>query len=94
MSDTHNKLQYGNDYNHRKTLDLVLDINYISFSNPNTLSRLDKYFDHHLEKSTIPPDKRPSNDNGLHVNKPQFSRVDIKKRLIMALAGTSEHKYQ
>ena len=35
MSDTHNKLQYGNNYKHWKILDLVLDLNYISFSNPN-----------------------------------------------------------
>ena len=35
MSDTHNKLQYGNKYNHWKLLDLVLDLNYFSFSNPN-----------------------------------------------------------
>ena len=34
MSDTH-KLQYGNNYNHWKILDLVLDLNYFSFSNPN-----------------------------------------------------------
>jgi len=25
MSDTHNKLKYGNEYNHWKPLDLVLD---------------------------------------------------------------------
>jgi len=25
MSDTHNKLQHGNNYNHCKILDLVLD---------------------------------------------------------------------
>jgi len=35
MSDTHNKLQYGNNCNHWKILDLVLDLNYISFSDPN-----------------------------------------------------------
>ena len=34
MSDTHNKLQYGNKYNHWKILDLFLDLNYF-FSNPN-----------------------------------------------------------
>jgi len=34
MSDTHNKLQCGNKYNHWKILDLVLDLNYFSFSNP------------------------------------------------------------
>jgi len=27
--------QYGNNYNHWKTLDLVLDHSYFSFSNPN-----------------------------------------------------------
>jgi len=35
MSDAHNKLQYRNNYNHWKILDLVLDLNYLSFSNPN-----------------------------------------------------------
>ena len=35
MSDTHNKLHHGNNYNHWKILDLVLDLNYFSFSNPN-----------------------------------------------------------
>ena len=35
MSDTHNKLQYGNTYNHWKILDLALDLNYFSFSNSN-----------------------------------------------------------
>ena len=34
MLDTHNKLQYGNNYNHWKISELLLDINYISFSNP------------------------------------------------------------
>jgi len=35
MVDTHNKLQYGNsNYNHWKILNLVLDLNYFSFSNP------------------------------------------------------------
>ena len=34
MSDTH-KLQYWKNYSHWKLLDLVLDLNYISFSNPN-----------------------------------------------------------
>jgi len=35
MSDTQNKhLQYGNNYNHRKILDLVLDLNYIYIFNP------------------------------------------------------------
>ena len=33
MSDTHNKLKYGNNYNHWKMLDLVLDLNYIPYSN-------------------------------------------------------------
>jgi len=35
MSDARNKLQYRNFYNHWKILDLVSDLNYISFSNPN-----------------------------------------------------------
>ena len=35
MSDTYNKLQYGNNYNHWNISDLVLDLNYFSFSNPN-----------------------------------------------------------
>jgi len=35
MSDTHNKLQYGNKYNHWKILDLALHLNYFSVSNPN-----------------------------------------------------------
>jgi len=40
MSDTHKKLQHGNNYKHWKILDLVLDLNDFSFSNPNqTLSR-------------------------------------------------------
>jgi len=40
MSDTHKKLQHGNNYKHWKILDLVLHLNYFSFSNPNqTLSR-------------------------------------------------------
>ena len=33
MSDIHNKLHYGDDYNNWKTFDLI---NYISFSHPNT----------------------------------------------------------
>ena len=33
MSDTHNKLQNGNNYNHRKILDFVWDLNYFYFSN-------------------------------------------------------------
>jgi len=36
MSDTHNKLQNGNNYNHWKILELVLDLNYFSFFNPVT----------------------------------------------------------
>ena len=35
MSDTHNKLLYVDNYNHRQILDLVVDLNYFSFSNPN-----------------------------------------------------------
>jgi len=35
MSDTHNKLQYGNKYNHWKISELDLDFNYFSFSNRN-----------------------------------------------------------
>ena len=35
MSDTQNKLQYRNNYNHSKILDLALDLNYVSYSNPN-----------------------------------------------------------
>jgi len=35
MSDTHNELQYGNNYTHRKILNLVLALNYFSFSYPN-----------------------------------------------------------
>jgi len=35
MSDTYNKSQYGNNYNHWKILDFVLSLNYVSFSNPN-----------------------------------------------------------
>ena len=34
MSDTHNNLQYGKNYNHWKILDLVSDLNHISFSSP------------------------------------------------------------
>ena len=33
MSDTHDNLQYGNNYNHWKILDLFLDLNYFYFSN-------------------------------------------------------------
>ena len=44
MSDTRNKLQHGNNYKHWKILDLVLDLNYFPFSNPNqTLSRRSTY---------------------------------------------------
>jgi len=35
MSDTHNRLQYGNNYNHWKILDLVLDLSCILLSNQN-----------------------------------------------------------
>jgi len=35
MSDTHNKLQYGNNYNYWKLLDFVLNLNFISFTDPN-----------------------------------------------------------
>jgi len=38
MSDTQNKLQLGNNLNHRKILDLLLDLNYVSFSNHNANS--------------------------------------------------------
>ena len=38
MSDTHNKLWYGNNYNHWNILDLVLDLNCVSFSDPNLIS--------------------------------------------------------
>ena len=31
MSDTHNELQYGNNYTHWKILNLVLDLNYFFF---------------------------------------------------------------
>ena len=34
MSDAHNELRSGNNYNHWKTLVLVSDLNYIYFSNP------------------------------------------------------------
>ena len=34
MSDTNNKLQYENNWNHWKMLDLFLDLNCFSFSNP------------------------------------------------------------
>jgi len=44
MSDTHNKLHYGNNYNHLKILDLVPDLNYISFSDPSpNLTRSPKH---------------------------------------------------
>jgi len=35
MSDTHNKLQYRNNCNHWKILDLLLDLKYIASSNSN-----------------------------------------------------------
>jgi len=35
MWDAHDKLQYRNNYNHWKILDLVLDLNYFSFTNPH-----------------------------------------------------------
>ena len=35
MSDAYNKLQYENKYRHWKILDLVVNLNYIYFSNPN-----------------------------------------------------------
>jgi len=35
MWDSHDKLQYGNKYNHWKILELALDLNYFSFSKPN-----------------------------------------------------------
>ena len=36
LSDTHNKLQYKNNYNHWKISDLAVDLNYIYLSNsPN-----------------------------------------------------------
>jgi len=31
MSDTHNKLQYGNNYNHWKLLELIVHVNYYLF---------------------------------------------------------------
>jgi len=34
MSGIYNKLQYGNNYNQWKIMDLVLDLNSFSFSNP------------------------------------------------------------
>jgi len=35
MSGTHSKLQHGNNFNHRKFSDLLLDLNSFSFSHPN-----------------------------------------------------------
>ena len=35
MSDIHNMLQNGNNYNQWKILNLVLELNYFSFSYPN-----------------------------------------------------------
>jgi len=46
MSDIQNKQQCGNSYYHWKILNLVLDLNYTSFSNPNinpNLTHLPKY---------------------------------------------------
>ena len=34
MLDTQDKLQYGNNYNHWKTLGLFLNLDFFSFSNP------------------------------------------------------------
>jgi len=42
MSDTRNKLQYENNYNNWNILDLVWDLNYFYFSNPNP-TRLPKH---------------------------------------------------
>ena len=39
MSDTHNKLQYGNNYNHWKILDLVLEFKFLSNPNPTHLPK-------------------------------------------------------
>jgi len=36
ISIIHDKLQYRNNYNHWKILDLLLDVNYFSFSNSNS----------------------------------------------------------
>jgi len=35
MSGIHNKLLHGNNFNHWKFSDLVVDLNYFSFSRPN-----------------------------------------------------------
>jgi len=45
MSDT-DKLQYGNNYNRWKMFDLFLDLNYISFSNPNSTHLLELYHEY------------------------------------------------
>ena len=42
MSDTHNKLQYGNDYKHWKISDVVLNLNNYYFSNPNQTHLLER----------------------------------------------------
>ena len=50
MSSSH-KLQHGNNYNYWKILDLVLDLNYFSFSKPNPA--------HLLKHQTLSPNHRP-----------------------------------
>jgi len=42
MSDARNKLQYGNNYDHWKILDLFLNLNDFPYYNPN-LTRLPKH---------------------------------------------------
>jgi len=61
MPDTHNKLQYGNNCNHRKRLDLVLDLNYFSFSYPNP---------------NLKPTHLPKHQT-LSLNHPFFSLFDV-----------------
>jgi len=39
MSDTHDKLQYANNYSHWKMLDLLLDLKYFSFSSRTHLPK-------------------------------------------------------
>jgi len=51
MSDTHNKPQYGDNYNHWKMLDLVLDLNRFYFSNQN----INHNPTHLTEHSTLSP---------------------------------------
>ena len=34
MSGSHNKVYYGNKFDHWKTLDLFFELNYFSFSHP------------------------------------------------------------